>query len=167
MWISVVFRRSTFIPVSSGGGKSFPTSFYIDEGRKIIYFTLKIPVKIKLHNPLSLNNFTITDKRLYSVKQVTKNITEHGFSEVRIILYTQLNFKYRCLVLNMQYLNIFEGGNVRSLWSIHSLNIELQKARNCIRTIRGLSTLSIGKILLYACIFITKNKTNKKKPWQY
>lgn len=75
---------------------------------------MKIPVKIKLHNPLSLNNFTITDKRLYSVKQVTQNTWKRGFSEVRIILYTQLNFKYRCLILNMQYLNRFEGENIQS-----------------------------------------------------
>ncbi len=61
--------------------------------RKIIYFPMKIPVKIKLHNPLSLNNFTITDKRLHSVKQVTQNIIERAFSEVRIILYTQLHFR--------------------------------------------------------------------------
>lgn len=40
---------------------------------------MKIPVKIKLYNPLSLNNFTITDKRLYAVKQVTQNIIERGF----------------------------------------------------------------------------------------
>lgn len=74
---------------------------------------MKIPVKIKLHNPLSLNNFTITDKRLNSVKQVTQNIREGGFSEVRIILYTQLNFKYRCLMRNIQFLNISEGKTFR------------------------------------------------------
>ena len=84
----------------------------MDQGRKMIYFTVKIRVKIKLHNPLSLNNFTITNKRLYSVEQVTQNMRERGFSEVRIILYTQLNFKYRRQIRNMQYL---KGENIQSL----------------------------------------------------
>lgn len=105
---------------------------------------MKIPVKIKLHNPLSLNNFTITDKRLYSVKQVTQNTTERGFSEVRIILYTQLNFTYHCLILNMQYLNVFEGECVQRVCeacTVFILNCKrLQSLRNN------------GKILLYACI---------------
>lgn len=37
-------------------------------------------------------------------------IWERGFSEVRIILYTQLNFKYRRLIRNMQYL---KGENIQ------------------------------------------------------
>jgi len=96
--------------------KSPLKSLCIDELKKDIYFTLKIPVKIKLHNPFSLNNFTITDKRLCSVKQVTQNITERGFSEVRIILYAQLNLKYSCLILNMQHLNIECVRHIQSVY---------------------------------------------------
>lgn len=71
---------------------------------------MKIPVKIKLRNPLSPNNITLTDKRLNSLKQVTQNIIERGFSKVRIILYPQLNFKYLCLIRYMQYL---KGENIQ------------------------------------------------------
>lgn len=132
------FERFTFIPVSFRGGKilSQNISILMDQGRKMIYFTVKIRVKIKLHNPLSLNNFVITNKRLYSVEQVTQNMRERGFSEVRIILYPQLNFKYRRLIRNMQYL---KGENIQSPWGVNSVYTELQKAMKCV--IWGLSPL--------------------------
>lgn len=70
------------------------------------------------------------------MEQVTQNMRERGFSEVRIILYTQLNFKYRRRIRNMQYL---KGENIQSLWGVYSVYTELQKAMKCV--IWGLSPL--------------------------
>lgn len=90
----------------SGAAKSSPASLYIDEPKegKIIHFPVKIPVKIKLSNPLSPNNFTLSDKRLNSLKQVSQKYQRAHFPQVGIILYPQLNFKYLGLTQDMQYL---------------------------------------------------------------
>lgn len=67
----------------SGAAKSSPASLYIDEPKegKIIHFTMKIPVKIKLPNPLSPNNFTLSDKRLNSLKQVSQKYQRAPFPQ--------------------------------------------------------------------------------------
>ena len=78
---------------------------------------MKIPVKIKLHNPLSLNNFAITDERLYSVKQVTQKYHWKFLRPQTNPLYPT---QFPILLFNSQCVKsgyaVFKGEN--SLWDV-------------------------------------------------
>lgn len=123
-------------PVSFGGGEILPylvLYWWTNGGRKkIIHFSVKIPVKIKLGNPLSPNNFTLADKRLNSLKQVSQKYQRACFLRSWNNPLSPTQFQISRPNTRYAIFERREGGETHSgsLWGINRVYIEPWEAIN-------------------------------------